>query len=99
MSLSGPRSPAFPPPRTILPRRPTLQQRLQAETLSRSRGIDYGTVRNWQKRDDARVQHQQDLDAERGSRVKSPRSLDVPRMESNCQGTLFGNKYMPRACQ
>ena len=99
MSLSGPQRPAFPAPRTILPRRPSLQQKLQAETLSRSRGIDYGTVRNWQKRDDARIQHQQDLNADRNARVKSPRSLDVPSMERNCQGTLFGNKFMPRECQ
>jgi len=83
----------------ILPQRPTLQQRLQAETLSRSRGVDYNTVRSWQKREDARVQHQRNLDAARRTEGNVKKDFDVPRMQRNCQTPVFGNKFLPRPCQ
>jgi hypothetical protein len=106
-AVQAQKGPAIVPPRAvtvpqrpmILPQRPTLQQRLQAETLSRSRGVDYDTVRSWQRREDARVQHQRNLDADRRRDSDVQKTFKVPRMERNCQTPVFGNKFLPRPCQ
>ena len=92
--------PALPPQRSVVPPpRPTLQQRLQADRLSRNRGVDYDTVRSWQKRQDAQSQHQRNLDADRTSDSEPLRDADVPRMQRNCQNAITGNRYMQRPCQ
>jgi hypothetical protein len=86
--------------RSVIPQpRPSLQQRLQAERLSRNRGVDYDTVRSWQKRQDAQNQHQRNLDADRASDSLPLRDLEVPRMQRNCQNAITGNKYMPPPCR